>query len=93
MFDRIREYISIMNFIMIAYVFIVTSGSEPFLTFGAIMAVALAVGVIDWRWIFPKEQHQRSLKNPFYIRLEKNQKEILKKLEGLDDKMPRMRKV
>lgn len=81
MFLRIRGYISIIQFLMIGYLFIVSTDFNLYLTVFLVAVLSLAIGIIDYKFIFPREQETISMKNPVFMEILKRVKEIEKKCD------------
>jgi len=78
--ERVKGWLGAFNFAMIMYLFVVESPYD-FVTIGVLMGIAIiSIGLIDYRFIFPKEIEKVSNKNPFLVGLQKDIKEIKRKV-------------
>ncbi len=82
MFDRVRYYISIIQFAMIGYLFIISTEFNLVTTLLAVGIASAVLAVIDFKWIYPAELRRASEKNPMFMELYKNQKELLEIMTG-----------
>ncbi len=77
MFNRVKNYIGIVQFVMIGYLFIVSTEFDLVLTLILVSAFSITLGAIDYKLILPHEQKNVSEKNPVFM-------DILKKLERIE---------
>ncbi len=83
MFDRARYYISIIQFAMIGYLFIVGTEFNLITTLLAVGIAGAILAIIDFKWIYPEEMRRISEKNPIIMEMYINQKRILRELEDI----------
>ena len=84
MFDRVRNYIGIIQFAMIGWLFIISTEFNLVSTLFVVAVASSILAVIDFKWIYPEEMRRISQKNPVMREIYENQKEILRKLESME---------
>ena len=78
--ERIKGWLGVFNFAMIGYLFIVESPYD-FVTVVVLLGIAVvSIGLIDYKFIFPKEIGKVASKNPFLISLQQDITEIKEKV-------------
>ena len=80
-FDRIKNHLGIVNFLMLVYIFAISSPYPIWLILPGMLAIALALGYLDYRFILPMEFDRITEKNPFMVEMRKDIKEIKEKLK------------
>jgi hypothetical protein len=80
MFDRIKQYIGIVQFAMVAYIFIISTEWNLYTTLILISIISMVLAVVDFKWIYPAELNEISRRNPFML-------EVLKRLEGIEKRL------
>ncbi len=83
MFDRVRNYISIIQFAMIGYLFIIGTDFNLISTLFIVAVASAILAVVDFRWIYPAEMERATEKNPVFMELRANQREVLSEVKEL----------
>lgn len=64
MFDRLKNYMGYIQFMMVGYLFITQTEFNLMTTILLVMMASSIIVVVDYRFIFPRYQQELSLKNP-----------------------------
>ena len=64
MFDRVRSYTGIVQFMMISWLFIIGTELNLMLTVLLVAVLSAALAIVDFKWIYPAEMDTISRKNP-----------------------------
>jgi ABC-type siderophore export system fused ATPase/permease subunit len=89
MFDRVRNYISIIQFAMIGYLFIIGTDFNLVSTLFVVAVASTILAVVDFKWIYPAEMERATEKNPVFMELRSNQREMLSEMKELRKKLGR----
>jgi len=82
--DRIRYYMSLVQFFMVSFIFFQNiSGKEIFdINSMILLYVSILLGIclliFDWKVIYPSTQNERTMRNPYFTRIESKLEEISK---------------
>lgn len=83
MFDRVRNYISIIQFAMIGYLFIVGTDFNLVNTLLVVAVASAILAVVDFKWIYPAEMERATEKNPVFMEMRENQRKLLVEMDDL----------
>lgn len=91
MFDRIKNYIAMIQFVMVGYLFIVQTEFDFWMTVAGVAIVSIIVSILDYKWILPNELNAIARKNPVMHELISRLSRIEAKVEGtyLERKPPK----
>ncbi len=76
MFERVRGYIGILQFLMIGYMFIQQTEFNLLTTIFLVGVVSVVLAIIDFKYIYPAEQKRIMQKNPVIMEIYNDVKEI-----------------
>lgn len=79
--DRARMHLSTVNFIMIAYLFVVESPYPVWIVIPVSLLGVFLLGLFDYLVIFPRELNKTATKNPVLMDIQKDIKRIKEKVE------------
>lgn len=74
--ERVKQYIGWVQFMLILYLFVAESPYSVWLVVPIAVIGILIIGVIDYKFIFPKEIGKVASKNPFWVEMQQDIKEI-----------------
>ena len=86
--DRVKNQLGVANFLMLIYVFALSSSYPIWIILPGMIIIALVLGYIDYRFILPKEYDKVTKLNPFMVEMKKDLveiKEMLKNANGVDE--------
>ena len=83
--ERVRSYVSAVNFVMITYLFIIQTEFNLLITALLILSIMIILALIDWKWILPKEMEWKSRKNPIMMDILEKEREIKEMLERMSE--------
>lgn len=76
MFERVRGYIGILQFLMIGYMFIQQTEFNLLTTIFLVGVVSVVLAVVDFKYIYPAELERIMQKNPIIMEIYNDVKEI-----------------
>jgi len=77
MFERTKQYIATVNFVMIAYLFIEQTQFNLVTTVILALLVLGVLSIVDFKYIYPKELGRASEKNPVLMEIRNDIKKLL----------------
>lgn len=80
MFDRVKNYIAMIQFMMVGYLFIINTEFNLIATIATVAGLSAILAIIDYKWLLPREYGKLAEKNPAIVK-------IIKKLDKIDYKL------
>ena len=74
--DRVKNQLGLANFIMLVYVFAISSPYPIWLILPVMTGMALILGYFDYRFVLPKEYEKITLLNPVMLKIKNDVDEI-----------------
>lgn len=83
MFNRVREYMAAVQFLMIGYLFIAGTEFNLYSTILVMAVVSAMIAVLDFKYIMPREYRVLAYKNPITY-------EYFRRFEALEKKLAKL---